>query len=209
NHYVGDRAEIRTAWDIAAETVQRGLSAEIQNDDKRWSGLLNDGAFATELGPAWHSADIADAAPGTKGKWRVANGVADGGNVGGSFLSVPVNGRDHEAAFDVIKWILSPESQAKMFAEAALFPSAPAAYHMPELVAPDPFFGGQCTTEVFAASAAKRKRTFTAPADEAIEAVFQSQLRDVAAGGATATTAWQKAVASGRDAAKSQGVLTD
>lgn len=209
NHYVGDSAEIRKAWEIATETIQRGLSAEVQNDDKRWSGLMNSGRFAAEPGPAWHSADIVAAAPGTKGRWRVANGAADGGNVGGSFLSVPVKGRDHTAAFNVIKWILSPENQAKMFAEAGLFPSAPAAYRMAELVAPDPFFGGQRTTGVFAASAAKRKRTFTAPADEAIENVFATQLQTVSAGANTATTAWKKAVADGRDEAKSRGVLTD
>jgi cellobiose transport system substrate-binding protein len=209
NHYVGNSPEIRTAWDIATEALQRGLSAEIQNDDKRWSGVMNSGGFAAEPGPAWHSADIVGAAPGTKGRWRVANGAADGGNVGGSFLSVPVKGRDHEAAFDVIKWILSPENQARMFAEAGLFPSAPAAYRMPELVAPDPFFGGQRTTGVFAASAAKRKRTFTAPADEAIQSVFATQLRTMAAGATTATTAWKNAVAYGRDEAKSRGVLTD
>ena len=208
NHYVGDSQEIRTAWDIAVESIQRGVTAGVDNDDKRWAGLLNTGQVATDSGAAWHAADIAQAAPATKGRWRVANGAADGANIGGSFLAVPANGDDHQTAFSVIKWLLSPENQAKMFAEAALFPSAPAAYKMAQLVAPDPFFGGQRTTEVFAVSAAKKKRSFQAPADEELQQVFQNQLRALGAGSVTAATAWKNAVAKGRQAAQRLGVLT-
>ncbi|MEV6850514.1 ABC transporter substrate-binding protein [Actinoplanes sp. NPDC051411] len=208
NQYVGDSAEIHTAWDIAVETIQRGLTAGIANDDKRWTGLFDHGQVATDSGAAWHAADMVQAAPATKSKWRVANGAADGANIGGSFLAVPANGGDHQTAFQVIKWLLSPENQARMFAEAALFPSAPAAYKMPELVAPDPFFGGQRTTEVFAVSAAKKKRSFQAPADEELQRVFADQLRALTAGSVNAATAWKTAVANGRAKAQSLGVLT-
>jgi cellobiose transport system substrate-binding protein len=208
NQYVGDSAEIRGAWNVAVEAIQRGITAGIANDDKRWTGLFNTGQVASDSGAAWHAADVVQAAPATKGRWRVANGAADGANIGGSFLGVPANGGNHQTAFDVIKWILSPENQAKMFAEAALFPSAPAAYKMPELIAPDPFFGGQRTTEVFAASAAKKARSFQAPADGDIQQVFSDQLRAVTAGTTTAAAAWKNAVANGRQLAQSRGVLT-
>jgi cellobiose transport system substrate-binding protein len=208
NHYVGDSEPIRTAWNIAVEAIQRGLTAGIANDDKRWTGLFDHGQVATDSGAAWHAADMVQAAPSTKGKWRVANGAADGANIGGSFLGVPVDGGDHQTAFNVIKWLLSPENQAKMFAEAALFPSAPAAFKMPELLAPDPFFGGQRTTEVFAESAAKKRRSFQAPGDEELQRVFADQLRALTAGSVTAAAAWKAAVANGRQKAQSLGVLT-
>lgn len=208
NQYVGDSEDVRTAWNIAVEAIQRGVTAGIANDDKRWTGLFDHGQVATDSGAAWHAADMMQAAPSTKGKWRVANGAADGANIGGSFLGVPANGGDHQTAFNVIKWLLSPENQAKMFAEAALFPSAPAAYKMPELIAPDPFFGGQRTTEVFAVSAAKKKRSFQAPADEDLQRVFQDQLRALTAGSVNAATAWKTALANGRAKAQSMGVLT-
>jgi cellobiose transport system substrate-binding protein len=208
NQYVGDSAEIRKAWNVAVEAIRRGVTAGIANDDKRWPGLFVDGQVATDSGAAWHAADMVQAAPTTKGKWRVANGAADGANIGGSFLAIPANGGDHATAFEVIKWLLSPENQAKMFAEAALFPSAPAAYKMAPLIAPDPFFGGQRTTEVFAASAAKKRRSFQAPADEQIQLVFEDQLRALTAGTVTAAAAWKAAVANGRQSAQRLGVLT-
>jgi len=209
NQYVGGGDPIRTAWDVAVEAIERGLTAGVANDDKRWAGLFQQGQVATDSGAAWHAADMVQAAPATKGRWRVANGAADGANIGGSFLGVPAAGGDHETAFSVIKWLLSPENQAKMFAEAALFPSAPAAYRMPELLAPDPFFGGQRTTEVFAASAARKTRSFQAPADEQLQQVFSDQLRAVTAGTVNAATAWRTAVADGRRKAQSLGVLTE
>lgn len=209
NHYIGDSAEIRTAWDIAVDAIARGISAGVSNDDKRWAGLIDDGAVATDSGAAWHATDIMQAAPKGKGKWRVANGAADGANIGGSFLALPAGGGNHQSAFDVIKWILAPENQAKMFAEAALFPSAPAAYKMAELIAPIPFFGDQCPTDVFAASAAKKKRSFQAPADEGIQRVFSEQLQVLGAGDATAEAAWTSAVDKGRAAARNRGVLTE
>jgi cellobiose transport system substrate-binding protein len=209
NRYIGDSAEIRSAWNIAVEAIQRGLTAGVANDDMRWTGLLNAGLVATDSGAARHAADLARAAPATKGRWRVANGAADGADIGGSFLGVPAGGDDHETAFEVIKWILSPENQAKMFAEAALFPSAPAAYRMPELVAPDPFFGGQRTTEVFAVSAGRKRRSFQAPADEEIQDVFGDQLRALSTGPMNTATAWKAAVANGRQLAQRLGVLVD
>jgi cellobiose transport system substrate-binding protein len=209
NQYIGDSADIHTAWNIAVEAIQRGLTAGIANDDKRWTGLFDHGQVATDSGAAWHAADMVQAAPSTKGRWRVANGAADGANIGGSFLALPVDGADHQTAFRVIKWLLSPGNQAKMFTEAALFPSAPAAYKMPELVAPDPFFGGQRTTEIFAVSAAKKKRSFQAPADEDLQLVFAAQLRALTAGSVDAASAWTTAVATGRQEAQSLGVLIE
>jgi cellobiose transport system substrate-binding protein len=137
----------------------------------------------------------------------VAGGAAAGANVGGSFLAVPAAGAHHNLAFRVISWILSPENQAKMFAEAALFPSTPAAYTMTQLTGPDPFFGGQHTGAVFAESAQKTRRAFQSPADWAIGECFGDQLQLVETHGKDPAKAWLDAVSAGRAAAKSHGVL--
>ncbi|GLY97331.1 ABC transporter substrate-binding protein [Actinoplanes sp. NBRC 103695] len=208
NSYIGDTDTVRTAWDLAVESMGMGISAGIPNaSDKRFPAY-EAGKVASDTGPAWLSQDLASSCAKSAGKWRVANGCADGANQGGSFLSIPAKGDDHETAFEVIQWLLSPENQAKMFAGAKLFPSAPAAYQMPELQAPDPFFGGQRTTPVFATSAGKAKLSYEAPSDFAIEQIFITQLEKLESGGTTAAAAWRDAVDGGRKLAASKGVIT-
>jgi cellobiose transport system substrate-binding protein len=206
NQYIGDQPHIRHSWDIALSVVREGISAGIQNEDPRWKQYLADGKLASDPGPAWHASDLADAAPATAGKWRVAGGVAAGANVGGSFLAVPADGPGHELAFRIISWLLSPDNQAKMFSDIALFPSTPAAYTTPELTAPDPFFSGQRTVEVFAASARKGRRVYEAPADAAIYQKFADELVQVENHGEDPAKAWQDAVSAGREVAKTHGV---
>ncbi|WP_203901864.1 ABC transporter substrate-binding protein [Virgisporangium aliadipatigenens] len=207
NHFVGDGAHIRAAWDTAVRAHALGVSARIQGDTTdAWTKAVANGLLASELGAAWHALDIEQQAPETKGLWRVAAGPAAGANVGGSFLAIPAAGADHAKAFEIVKWILSPENQARGFAEAALFPSAPSAYSMPALTAPDEFFGGQVTSEVFAASAKQARLAYEAPADAAIYQVYVDELVNVEEKGKPADTAWNDAVAAGRRLAASLGV---
>ncbi|MFG1608708.1 ABC transporter substrate-binding protein [Actinoplanes sp. NPDC049265] len=209
NHYIGDSDEVRAAWDIAVESLGMGISAGIFNDDEKRFPAYEAGAVASDTGPAWLAQDLQSSAAKSAGTWRVANGCADGANQGGSFLSVPAAGSGHDTAFEVIRWLLSPANQAKMFAGAKLFPSAPAAFQMPELLAPDPFFGGQRTTPVFAASAAKARLSYEAPSDAAIEQVFITQLQQLESGAKTPAAAYRDAVDGGRKLAASKGVLTE
>ena len=209
NNYIGDSDAVRAAWDIAVESIGMGVSAGIVNDDTKRFPAYEAGTVASDTGPAWLAQDLAGSAAGSAGKWRVANGCADGANQGGSFLAIPAAGGGHETAFEVIRWLLSPANQAKMFAGAKLFPSAPAAFQMPELLAPDPFFGGQRTTKVFAASAGKAKLSYEAPSDAAIEQIFLGHLQKLEAGATTAAAAWTAAVDEGRKLAVSRGVLAD
>jgi cellobiose transport system substrate-binding protein len=207
NQYIGDQQHIRDSWDRAVSVMREGISAGVQNEDPKWKTLLAAGKLASDPGPAWHASDLQQAAPATKGRWRVAGGAADGANVGGSFLGIPAGGPNHETAFRIIRWILSPANQAAMFAQAALFPSAPAAYTMPPLTAPDPFFGGQRTVDVFAASAQKVRRVYEAPSDAAIQQTFNDQLVQVENHGKDQAKAWQDAVSAGRQVAKAGGVI--
>jgi cellobiose transport system substrate-binding protein len=208
NRFVGDGAHIRTIWDNAVRLSALGLSARIQSDSDAdaWKKAIARGTVAVELGAAWHAPDIEQAAPATAGSWRVAAGPAAGANSGGSFLAIPAGATDPHQAFDVIRWLLSPENQAVAFADAALFPSTPAAYTMPALTGPDEFFGGQRTVEVFGASAKLVRHVYEAPADAAISAVFNAQLMKVESDGKDAESGWHDAVDEGRALARSLGV---
>ncbi|GAB7039470.1 MULTISPECIES: ABC transporter substrate-binding protein [Catenuloplanes] len=207
NHFVGDGAHVRAAWDTAARLVGTGVSAGIPvEDDAAWKAGLRNGTLATELGAAWLGYDIKTAAPDAAGDWRVASGPAAGANYGGSFLSLPVNGRDPALAYEIVAWLLSPANQARAFTDAALFPAAPATYTMPALREPDAYFGGQVTVEVFGDSAQRAHRVYEAPADADVQRVYIRQLGAFERGDKTETEAWRDAVAEGRRLAASLGV---
>jgi len=206
NHFVGDQQHVRAAWDCAVQLAEWGLSAKVQSDSEHWGTGIASGKFAVELGAAWHALDIQQTAPDTAGLWRVAAGPAAGANYGGSFLAIPANARDPEQSFAIIRWLLSPENQARAFTDAALFPSTPSAYTMPAMTQPDAFFGGQRTVEVFGASAQKAPRVYEAPADSAIYQLFDKEFKAVEDGTKTAAEGWRDAVSGARSLATSLGV---
>ena len=93
--------------------------------------------------------------------------------------------------------MLSPDNQAKAFADAQIFPATPAAYDKPQLKAADPFFGGQVPIEVFGPAAKDIPVAYEAPADAAVAAPYNDELKTVQAGGKTSDAAWADAVLEG------------
>ena len=203
NKFVGDQDHIRKAWDTALKPLTLGIDAKI--NDNSWNSAIGNGTLATESGAAWHALDISQAAPGTKGKWRVAPGPGGASNIGGSFLAIPKEASNPQLAFQVITWLLSPENQARGFTDAALFPSSPAAYKLPALTTGDPFFGGQATIDVFGPAAQKIPVAYEAPADAAVATPYYNELLKVE-GGKDAESAWKDAVSQAKRIAQKQGV---
>jgi cellobiose transport system substrate-binding protein len=204
NHFIGDQDHIRKAWDLALEPLRLGIDGHKHTDN--WNAAIGKGLIATELGAAWHALDIRQAAPNTKGKWRVAPGPGGPANIGGSFLAIPGTSGNPELAFEILTWILNPENQARGFTDAALFPSSPATYQSPALTSPDEFFGGQATIEVFGPAAEKIPAWYEAPADAAVSAPYHNQLTNVEAKGKRPDDAWADAVKEARQIAERQGV---
>lgn len=88
-----------------------------------WFASMASGEFAAMLCPPWMHGIIEGNAPDIDG-WDVANAFPEGGgNWGGSYLVVPANGKNVEAAQQLADWLTAPEQQAKAFAEAGTFPS--------------------------------------------------------------------------------------
>lgn len=203
NKFVGDQDHIRAAWDTSLKALTLDLDAKI--NDNSWNAAIATGTIATEVGAAWHALDIANAGPDTKGMWRVAATPGGPANIGGSFLAIPAAAGNPELAFQVITWMLNPENQGRGFTDAALFPSAPAAYQLPALTAADPFFGGQVTIDVFGPAAEKIPIAYEAPSNAAIAAVYYNELLKVETG-KDAGQAWTDAVEQARQVAQKQGV---
>ncbi|MGW0824439.1 ABC transporter substrate-binding protein [Streptomyces sp. NPDC002845] len=204
NTFIGDQDHIRAAWTTAVKPYTLGIDGNI--NDNTWNAAISNGTVATGLGAAWYALDIQNAAPDTKGKWRVASLPGGPSNLGGSFLCIPSTCANPELAFEVISWILSPENQARGFTDAALFPTAPAAYELPALTGGDDFFGGQKTIEIFGPAAEKIPAVYEAPADAAVSAAYYNELTSIEAKGKDPEDAWKDAVSQAKQIAQRQGV---
>ncbi|TQJ91178.1 extracellular solute-binding protein [Streptomyces sp. SLBN-31] len=203
NHFIGDQDHIRAAWTTAIRPYSLGLDAKI--NDNSWNAAVGK-SLTTELGAAWHALDIEQAAPGTKGKWRVCAMPGGPANQGGSYLALPRQCRNPEEAFKIISWILSPANDARGFTDAAIFPAAPAAYSMPAMTGPDAFFGGQKIIEVFGPAAMAIPDSYEAPADAAVMAPYMTELTNIESKGKKPDDAWKDAVSQAKQIARRQGV---
>jgi cellobiose transport system substrate-binding protein len=98
-----------------------------------WFASMANGEFATMLCPGWMLGVISGNAPDVTG-WDIANVFPNGGgNWGGSYLTVPKNGANVDAALALADWLTAPEQQVKAFTNAGTFPSQLEAYEDPTL----------------------------------------------------------------------------
>jgi cellobiose transport system substrate-binding protein len=110
------------------------ISAYAGQWSEDWFASLASGEFATMLCPGWMLGVISGNAPDTTG-WDLANAFpGGGGNWGGSYLVVPANGKNVEAAQQLADWLTSPETQLKAFGNAGTFPSQNDALESDELL---------------------------------------------------------------------------
>jgi cellobiose transport system substrate-binding protein len=205
DRFIGDDDHVRNAWDTAIKALKLGIDSKI-TDGNDYNAAMTKGILPAQLGAAWMGLDIASGAPDSAGKWRVAANPGGAANIGGSFLAIPKRAASPEKAFEVISWILSPENEARGFADASLFPATPAAYQMDQLTKPDDFFGGQKTIDVFGPQAEKIPVAYTSPYDGAISAAYFEQLGSVETKGTNPDQAWKDAVSKAKSVAQRLGV---
>ncbi|MFH8792431.1 ABC transporter substrate-binding protein [Streptomyces sp. NPDC017941] len=149
-----DSAGVREGWELGARFAKEGLTAKLQQFQPSWDQAFANGSFATVTCPPWMLGYIKDKA-GDKGedRWDVAAAPRPG-NWGGSFLTVPEAGGNKEEAAKLVAWLTAPKQQAKLFDERASFPSAEAAYDLPEVKdAKNPYFGDTPVGKIFAEAA--------------------------------------------------------
>jgi len=115
--------------------VERAIpnSAYAAQWSEDWNASMANGEFATMLCPAWMLGIIEGNAPEVTG-WSVANAFPNGGgNWGGSYLTVPANGKNVEAALALADWLTSAGTQEKTFVNAGQYPSVIEAQSSPAI----------------------------------------------------------------------------
>ena len=206
NTFIGDQDHIRKAWDVCVKAMTLKVDGKTPGGSPDWNAGLDQGTVPALVGAAWVALDVKAACKTSHGKWRLAPTPGGAANFGGSFLTITKNAADPAKAFEVIKYMLSPDNQANAFADAQIFPAAPAAYDKPQLEAKDPFFGGQVPIEVFGPAAKAIPVAYEAPADSAVAAPYKDELKSVQSGAKSSDAGWAAAVSKAKAIAKRQGV---
>ncbi|MGF7015348.1 cellobiose transport system substrate-binding protein [Ornithinibacillus bavariensis] len=149
---LGEDSEVKKAYDYAVRLNDLGIVGKYEMWSPEWANAVNKGEFAAELGAGWLKGWMEGNAPDAVGKWRVATLPTDfAANWGGSYIAVPSETKNAQAAYDFVEWLVSPENQLKSFQSHGLFPSAQSVYDQDEFKTnADDFFGGQATAPVFA-----------------------------------------------------------
>jgi cellobiose transport system substrate-binding protein len=182
---------IKKAWDTTVAAMNAGISSKTAQFTADWPVGMNNGKFAVILSPAWMTEYIKAQAPGTKGKWDIANIPVGGGNQGGTQLTIPAGAVNKQAAYDFMAWYLAPAQQLQMFKKYGLFPSTPSLYSDPSLADyKDPFFNNAPVGKIYSDGMLKLKPIFEGTCQRAIDMAFGAGLGRVQAKKQTSAASW-------------------
>ncbi|MGP9582169.1 MULTISPECIES: ABC transporter substrate-binding protein [unclassified Brachybacterium] len=116
-----DNADVKAIYDLLVEF--KDISAGFKQWEEDWTAAFQSDGFATMLCPPWMMGPLAGNADGVEG-WDIADVFpGGGGNWGGSYLAVPGQGKNIEAAKKLAMWLTAPEQQVVAFQAVGAFPS--------------------------------------------------------------------------------------
>ncbi|MFK4184043.1 ABC transporter substrate-binding protein [Streptomyces sparsogenes] len=190
-----DSPAVKEAWDLATTASKDKLTAKLQQFQKSWDQAYSNGKFATVSCPPWMLGHIKEKAGAkAEGKWDVAAAPRPG-NWGGSFIAVPKASKHQEEATKLAAWLTAPEQQAKLFEKQASWPSAQAAYSLPQVGdAKHPYFGDAPIGKIFAEAAKGIPTQVLGPKDQIIrQNITDIGLLQVDQQGKSPEDAWEAA----------------
>jgi cellobiose transport system substrate-binding protein len=193
---------VRSSWDTVMKMVDAGITARVQTWSKDWEAGFKTGSFAVTMCPSWMLGIIkTNSGPANAGKWDVAAVPGGGGNWGGSWLTVPAQSKHQKEAYELARFLTSPQGQVGAFKEAGPLPSSPQALDDPAFLAlKNDYFSNAPVGAIFGSGAKSLKPMVLGPKHQAVkERAFEPAMQAVEQGKLTADQAWQQAL---RDAAK-------
>jgi cellobiose transport system substrate-binding protein len=185
---------VKKAFDLTAEAAEKGMIGAQTQFQPAWDQTIANSKFAAMACPPWMLGYIkGKSKPDAKGKWNVAV-APKSGNWGGSFLAVPKNGKNVEEAKKLVAWLTAPEQQAKLFEVQGSFPSAQAAYDMPEVTgAKNDMTGDAPIGKIFSEAAKQIPVQVIGPKDQIIQQGLTDNGVILVTKGKSAKEAWETA----------------
>lgn len=193
----------QAAFELTTEIVDAGLSAAIPAWSDEWNAGFQNDAFAVLACPAWMTGHIRNQAPEKAGFWDIAAIPGGGGNWGGSFLTIPSQGKNIDEAYKLLEWLIQPEQQIAVFEAVGNLPSQPALYSDPGIQEKtDEFFNNAPTGQIFSATAENLVPQYLGKMNGPVRVAVENVLNDYQAGNiADPAAAWDRAVTEAEAAA--------
>ncbi|MFD8642737.1 extracellular solute-binding protein [Streptomyces zaomyceticus] len=199
DQYIGEtNPKVKEFFEATARATAAGQSANLQPFSQQWNTGIKLGRMATMTCPAWMTGLIKTAAgDSAAGSWDIAAVPGGGGNWGGSFLTVPKQGKHVKEAAELANFLTSAASQKKIFTSpVGALPSLVPVLDDPEVQgAQQDWFSHAPTGKIFAASARSLKPNYRGTKDQQARIPFGNALQLVEQGKADPAAAWNKAVA--------------
>ena len=195
----------KVAFEETEKVIDAGLSAGIAAWSPEWDAGFANGDFAMLACPAWMMGHIRDTAPATSGKWDIADIPGEGGNWGGSFWTIPAQGKNIDAAYKLVEWLIQPAQQIEIFNTVGNLPSQLALYDDKGIKdKTDPFFNNAPIGQIFSGTAKAITVTqYLGAKNGPVRVAVENVINDIQAGNVkTGADAWAKAVAGAEAAAK-------
>ena len=196
--YVGDtNPAVKQAWDqVATASLVPGMSGQLDAFSQQWTVGFKQGTFAPLPCPSWMLGLIKDGSgPENTGKWNIASVPGGGGNWGGSFLTVPKQGDHPQEAYNLAKFLTSPENEIKIFQSVGSLPSQPGPLKDPAVLEfKNEYFNNAPVGEIFAKSGETLQPNYRGTKDGDVRPVFGRALVRVEQGKQDPAAAWQQAL---------------
>ncbi|MFF7946650.1 ABC transporter substrate-binding protein [Streptomyces griseorubiginosus] len=185
---------IKNAFDLTAKAAKEGLVGAQTQFQPAWDTTIAKSKFAAIACPPWMLGYLkGKSSPDSAGKWDVA-AAPKSGNWGGTFLSVPKNGKHVKEAEKLITWLTAPEQQAKLFSVQGSFPSSSAAYDLPLVTdAKNTMTGDAPIGKIFAEAAKAIPTQVIGPKDQIIQQGLTDNGVILVTKGKSAKEAWETA----------------
>lgn len=164
---------------------------------------IKDGRIAMFSDGPYNMGIMKSAAPEMSGMWKVAvhpYSKQPGSYLGGTGLVIPAQSKQKEAAWKFIEYAMRVENQIGVYKYAGAAPALTAALQSPEVNAPDPYFGGQKTFDVFLEAMKTAKHFPYVRQWSDIDVAFSTAMEQVGLGQKSVKDALDEAAATATDA---------
>lgn len=165
---------------LAAQARKEEIDANIDWWGADWAAGVKANAFAGMVIAAWMQGGLTRDQPQTVGKWRVIHAPEKNYNWGGSFVAIPEQSKNKEAAWKFVQWACcSAEGQNVLFKQSGVMPAYKPAWQDPLYEAPVDFFGGQKTYKIWTEIADNIPAILRTPNDLQLDDIVGAELTKV------------------------------